>query len=105
MTKRRIRTAIQTEFEAGELHGRGTIRNVAEGGLFVGTAQLPRQGNLVSLSFRDYKGRGHDISGLVWWTTEDEPGQHKSPGFGIRLLDDSEDYQRFLASLSSTTFP
>ena len=103
MTNRRIRTAIQTEFEAGGLHGRGTIRNVAEGGLFVGTTQLPNQGNMVSLSFRDYNGRGHDVSGLVWWTTMDEPGTHRAPGFGIRLLDDSDDYRRFLESLSGAS--
>ena len=84
MTQRRIRTAIQTEFEAGGFHGRGTIRNVAEGGLFVGTAQVPNQGHLVSVTFRDQKGRGLGVSGLVWWTTADEPGAHRSPGFGIR---------------------
>src|SRR5215468_6020617 len=91
MTKQRIRTAIQTEFEAGELRGRGTIRNVAEGGMFVGTTQVPHQGNVVSLSFRDPKGRGLGVSGLVWWTTADEPGWHRAPGFAVRLLDDSED--------------
>ena len=100
MTHRRFRTAIQAEFEAGELHGRGTIRNVAEGGLFVGTPQLPHQGDLVSLSFRDPKGRGLDVSGLVWWTTSDEPGAHRAPGFGIRLLEDSDDYRSFFESLS-----
>jgi hypothetical protein len=100
MTNRRIRTAIQTEFEAGELHGRGTIRNVAEGGLFVGTPQIPHQGDLVSLSFRDGKGRGLGVSGLVWWTTIDEPGAHSAPGFGIRLLEDTDDYRNFFESLS-----
>ena len=100
MTRRRIRTAIQTEFEAGKLHGRGTIRNVAEGGMFVGTTQVPDQGNLVSLSFRDYNGRGLGVSGMVWWTTADEPGPHRSPGFAIRLIDESDDYRRFLESLS-----
>ena len=99
MTNHRIRTAIQTEFEAGALRGRGTIRNVAEGGLFVGTPQVPHQGDVVSLSFRDPKGRGLDVSGLVWWTTADEPGSHRAPGFGIRLLEESEDYQRFFDSL------
>jgi hypothetical protein len=100
MTSRRIRTAIQTEFEAGALHGRGTIRNMAEGGLFVGSPQVPHQGELVSLSFRDNKGRALDLSGLVWWTTTDEPDWHKTPGFGIRLLEDSEAYRRFFDSLS-----
>jgi Tfp pilus assembly protein PilZ len=100
MARRRIRTVIQTEFEAGRLHGRGKIRNLAEGGLFVGTTQVPRQGDLVTLSFRDHKGRELGVSGLVWWTTADEPGSHRAPGFGIRLLEDSDDYHRFLDSLS-----
>lgn len=97
--KNRIRTAIQTEFEAGALQGRGKIRNVAEGGVFVGTTQVPDQGELVSLSFRDYHGRTVDVSGLVWWTTAETPGPHRSPGFGMRLLDDCEDYTRFVDSL------
>ena len=97
--QKRIRTAIQTEFEAGALHGRGKIRNVAEGGVFVGTAQVPDQGDLVVLSFRDHRGREVDVSGLVWWTTADEPGPHRAPGFGMRLLEDSESYSRFLESL------
>jgi Tfp pilus assembly protein PilZ len=100
MTQQRIRTAIQTEFETGALRGRGTIRNMAEGGMFVGTPQIPHQGDLVSLSFRDGNGRGLDVSGLVWWTTIDEPGSHRTPGFGIRLLEESDDYRSFLDSLS-----
>jgi PilZ domain len=99
MTTRRIRTAIQAEFEAGALHGRGKIRNVAEGGVFVGTAQVPREGDLVSLSFRDHRGRELDLHGLVWWTTDEAPGNHRASGFGIRLLESSDDYDRFLESL------
>jgi len=98
MTKR-IRTAIQTEFEAGALHGRGKIRNVAEGGVFVGTDQVPDQGELVVLSFRDAKGRDVDVSGLVWWTTAETPGPHRAQGFGMRLLEESEAYSRFVDSL------
>jgi Tfp pilus assembly protein PilZ len=96
---RRIRTASATEFEAGALHGRGKIRNVAEGGLFVGTTEVPNQGELVSVSFRDMKGRELDVHGLVWWTTDEVPGPHRAPGFGIRLLEESEDYSRFFDSL------
>lgn len=101
MTHRRIRTAIQAEFETGALHGRCKIHNVAEGGLFVGTAQVPHEGELVSLSFRDHRGRALDVHGLVWWTTNDAPGNHRAPGFGMRLLEDSDDYSRFLATLRS----
>ncbi|HKA14930.1 MAG TPA: PilZ domain-containing protein [Myxococcota bacterium] len=99
MRHRRIRTAIQAEFEAGALRGRGKIHNMAEGGLFVGTAEVPHQGEPVSLSFRDQRGRPVGVHGLVWWTTSDEPGAHRTPGFGMRLLEDSEEYSHFLASL------
>ena len=94
----RFRTAIQTEFAAGGLRGTGKIRNVAEGGLFVGTEQLPDQGDTVRVSFRS-NGTSVDVEGLVWWTTEDSPGPHRARGFGMRLLYDSEEYERFLASL------
>jgi hypothetical protein len=99
MARRRIRTAISAEFEAGALQGRGKIRNMADGGLFIGTTQMPHQGDLVSLSFRDHRGRELGVSGLVWWTTADEPGTHRAPGFGMRLIEESEDYDRFLESL------
>lgn len=67
--------------------------------MFVGTTQMPHQGDLVSLSFRDHKGRELGLSGLVWWTTADAPGPHRAPGFGLRLLEDSDAYSRFLESL------
>ena len=96
----RIRTAIETTFEAGPLRGQGKIRNVGEGGLFVGTPVLPAQGETVKVSFRD--GRGHTLalSGLVWWTTDDDPGTHRASGFGMRLLDCDDEYERFLAGLA-----
>lgn len=98
---RRIRTSIQTDFEAGALRGRGKIRNVAEGGVFVGTTQLPSQGDLVVLSFRGASGPPLEVTGLVWWTTLEAPGPHRMPGFGMRLLDSSDEYERFYASLGA----
>ena len=74
---------------------------MAEGGLFVGTTELPDQGELVSLSFRDHRGRPLDVHGLVWWTTgEAPPGAHRMPGFGMRLIEDSEEFSHFFASLA-----
>jgi Tfp pilus assembly protein PilZ len=73
---------------------------VAEGGLFVGTAQVPREGDLVLLRFRDNRGKELDVHGLVWWTTREAPGNHRAPGFGIRLIEESDEYGHFFASLS-----
>jgi hypothetical protein len=100
-TQRRVRTAIRTEFEAGGRSGKGKITNVAEGGLFVGTASIPDQGETVELHFSTPTGRRVDLSGLVWWTTaQTNPELHKLPGFGLCLLDESDDYSRFVRSLT-----
>jgi Tfp pilus assembly protein PilZ len=100
-TQRRIRTAIRTEFEVGGRSGKGKITNVAEGGLFVGTASIPEQGETVELRFSTPSGRRLAVSGLVWWTTaQTHPDRYKLPGFGLRLLEESDDYDRFVRSLT-----
>ena len=96
MREGRYRTAIDTEFEAGSLRGRGRITNVGEGGLFVGTRAIPEQGDTVQLSFRGPAGQVVDLSGLVWWTTQEPGNTHKVPGFGLRILDENQDYESFL---------
>jgi Tfp pilus assembly protein PilZ len=73
---------------------------MSEGGLFVGTASVPEEGENVDLSFRAPGGDEVSLSGLVWWTTNDGNGKgHRTPGFGLRLLDDSDDFRSLLARL------
>ena len=98
MESDRIRTSIETEFEVDGHRAQGRIRNVSEGGLFVGTTSVPEAGENVDLNFRGPGGREVCLSGLVWWTTKDG-GRHRTPGFGLRLLDDSEELQGLLANL------
>ena len=96
----RIRTCIETEFEVSGRRAQGTIKNVSEGGLFVSTASVPEAGESVDLTFRAPRGGEVSLSGLVWWTTNGEDGKrHGNPGFGLRLLDESDDFRGLLASL------
>lgn len=96
----RIRTCIETEFEVGGCRAKGRIKNVSESGVFVGTASIPEQGEDVDLNFRSPDGEEVRFSGLVWWTTADCGGTpNRAPGFGLRLLDDNEDFRRFFAGL------
>jgi Tfp pilus assembly protein PilZ len=97
MEGKRFRTAIHTEFEAGALRARGSIKNVGPGGLFVGTSSLPEQGEAVRLTFAAPGGAHIALSGLVWWTTA-EGGRHAAPGFGLRLLDENEAYATMVES-------
>lgn len=96
----RIRTCIETEFEVTGHRAKGRIKNVSEGGIFVGTASIPEQGEDVDLNFKAPDGEEVRLSGLVWWTTDDCSGaRNRAPGFGMRLLDENENFRRFLASL------
>lgn len=98
MEHQRIRTCIETEFEVGGQRSSGKIKNISEGGLFVGTASLPEAGESIDLRFKAPDGREVRLSGLVWWTTESgDAGARRAPGFGLRLLDDNEDFRRLLA--------
>lgn len=96
----RIRTCIETEFEVRGHRVPGKIKNVSEGGLFVSTASVPEEGECVDLTFRVPGGEEVSLSGLVWWTTNGVDGKrHGTPGFGLRLLDESDDFRSFLGSL------
>jgi uncharacterized protein (TIGR02266 family) len=98
MAQPRIRTRISAEFQAGRLEGKGRVQNMSEGGLFLGTTALPAQGETVRVTL-SMPGRAPiEVTGMVWWTTADQ-GRRLDPGFGLRLLDDHEDYARMLASL------
>lgn len=92
----RVRTAIHTEFRAGDVRGRGKIQNVGEGGLFVGTASIPEQGEYVQVQFRSPAGDPMEVRGLVWWTTSQ---RHRRPGFGLRLLSANQNYRAMVRAL------
>lgn len=94
MTDPRTRTSIPVEFRAGAVHGRGKVRNVSEGGLFVGTTSIPEQGEEVNVQLAAPGEAPIVVSGLVWWTTAGSAGAHRRPGFGLRLIEENE---RFLA--------
>ncbi len=99
MTDGRIRTVIKTDFVAGELKARGKIRNLCAGGLFVRTPVVPKQGDSVRLRFRAPTGAHVDVAGLVWWTTVERGLKDRRAGFGVRVLDASDDYQALVEML------
>jgi hypothetical protein len=97
----RIRTAIQAEFRVGRQTCKGKIRNVGDGGVFVGTLSIPQEGESVDLQLRTSAGVPIQISGMVWWTTRTNVGPNGVHGFGLRLFDaDCEDFRRLRQDLS-----
>ena len=103
MQYERIRTCIETEFEVSGHRAKGRITNVSEGGAFVGTAAIPEEGESVHLNFKEPGGEEVRFSGLVWWTTNGSRGKrHRAPGFGLRLVDENEEFHRFFTDLESS---
>jgi hypothetical protein len=99
MTEDRMRTLIPTEFRAAALEGKGKVRNVSEGGLFVGTSAIPEEGDTVDLELNTPGGLPIKLTGLVWWTTSHDEEAGSQSGFGLRLLDPGDRYLALLASL------
>jgi Tfp pilus assembly protein PilZ len=100
MRHERHRTSIPAEFSAGRLQGTGQIKNLSEGGLFVGTGSLPAQGETVELCFTVPGGSRIELSGMVWWTTADSAERrHRQTGFGLRLLEENDAYRTWVATL------
>ena len=99
MTHERYKTSIPAEFAAGDLKGIGQIKNLNEGGLFVGTQSIPPQGETVLLHFSLPGGEQVELSGMVWWTTRDSAARHRQPGFGLRLLEENAAYRGWIERL------
>jgi Tfp pilus assembly protein PilZ len=96
----RIQTRLDTWFEVGRLRAAGQVRNLGDGGLFVGSPAVPRKGDKVELSFGGADGSPVEVSGVVGWTTLDRRGsRHAAPGFGVRLVDAGEAYRSLLRRL------
>ena len=96
MTQSRARTSIPVDFEATDVRGTGRIKNLSAQGLFIGTtSRIPDEGELVHLKFAPPGEPSIHVVGLVWWTTQACPDRaQRSPGFGLRLIEDSAAYDR-----------
>ena len=97
MESERVRTRIPAEFRSGGLLGRGEVRNVSEGGLFVGTLAIPEEGSAVELTLSAPGKAVVQVKGLVWWTAP--AGRAVPCGFGLRVLDDDEGYRRLVDTI------
>lgn len=97
MAEQRTRTKIPAEFRAGDVSGRGEVRNVSPGGLFVGTLAIPEEGMPAAVKITAPGKAAVEVNGLVWWTAP--VGRSNRCGFGLRVLDEDEGYIRLLESI------
>ncbi len=97
MVDTRVRTLIKSEFRARSFAGKGKVRNVSEGGLFVNTLAIPEVGESIALKLTEPGKPPIQVKGFVWWATN----ENRSPqsGFGLRLLEPSTQYLRLVERL------
>jgi Tfp pilus assembly protein PilZ len=96
--QRRIRQrgrGFPAQFRAQSAEGRGYVKNLSEGGLFVGGLPLPCSGEEVTLEIQGPDRSRLRVSGLVWWTTAEKDRRQPEPGFGVRLFDAGQAYEQF----------
>jgi hypothetical protein len=99
MRHTRIRTSIPVEICVSGRVTEGTVRNASDGGMFVETRTIPAQGEPVSVRLSPKTHDALELTGLVWWTTDEAGVRHRQRGFGLRLLEDDERYARLLKGL------
>lgn len=100
MESKRISTLLMARFRACGKLKEGKIRNLSLGGLFVGTTAIPPTGESVKVGFRLPDGRAVSVSGLVWWTTKQKSERgHRTPGFGLRLIETDPIYEQAVRGL------
>jgi len=101
MTETRKRVAFPTEFVAAGRNSRGKVKNVSAGGLFVNTNEIPELGETVRLRMTPGAGRQLELTGMVWWTTNDAPSRRGyDEGFGLRFLDENPAFREFVDDLN-----
>jgi uncharacterized protein (TIGR02266 family) len=93
---RRVLKQVPVAFEAGCVRGRGHIKNLSKGGVFVRTDRLPDSGDDVRILFHDRKGSKIEVLGIVAWTTDQLPSEEVGPsGFGMRFSHVPDEYLEF----------
>ncbi len=88
-------TRVPASFESGELRGKGHVKNVSKGGLFLRTDALPEAGSEVRVLFHTQLARKVEIRGIVVWSTAELDQPDARPGFGVRFEGASEQFLEF----------
>lgn len=98
-TARRRKTEMKVEFSQGALRGTGVIHDVSPRGMFVRSTSVPGTGPMLRLTVNLPEGRTLVLTGRVVRGATTISSSATAPGFGLRLVEDSPEYEDFLARL------
>ena len=86
---------VPASFESGEVRGKGHVKNVSKGGVFLRSDVLPEPGSEIRVLFHTQQGRKVEIEGIVVWSTTELEQPDARPGFGVRFEGASEQFLEF----------
>lgn len=98
-TARRRKAEMTVEFSQGALHGTGVIRDVSPRGMYVRSTSIPGTGPMLRLKVNLPEGRTLVLTGRVVRGATSLSSPAASPGFGLRLSEDSAEYEALLSLL------
>ena len=98
-TARRRKAEMTVEFTQGAFHGTGVIGDLSRRGMFVRSNRIPGTGPALRLTVNLPEGRKLVLTGRVVRSAEDSSPSKPPSGFGLRLSDDSPDYEDLLSRL------
>ena len=100
-TAHRRRAAMAVEFTQDTLRGTGITRDLSPRGIFVRSAQIPSTGPMLRLKVNLPDGRTLALTGRVvrGSTVISSSSVKAEPGFGLRIEEDSPEYEDFVSRL------
>ncbi len=98
-TAHRRRAEMKVEFTQGALHGTGITGDMSPRGMFVRSTQIPGTGPMLRLRINLPEGRTLALTGRVVPGSTAISSAGTQPGFGLRLAEDSPEYEDLLSWL------
>jgi hypothetical protein len=98
-TTRRRKAEMKVEFAQGAFHGTGITGNVSPRGMFVHSTQIPGTGPTLRLKVTLPEGRTLVLTARVVRSVSAISSSATSPGFGLRLTEDSPEYENLFSRL------
>ncbi|MEO8432363.1 MAG: PilZ domain-containing protein [Acidobacteriota bacterium] len=98
-TARRRKTEMTVEFSQDSFQGRGITGDISRRGMFVRTPQIPGTGPALKLTVHLPDGRELILRGRVVRTAAEPVSASGDRGFGLRLADDSPEFDELLSKL------
>ena len=98
-TARRREAEMKVEFTQDALHGTGIIGDVSPRGMFVRSTRIPGTGPMLRLKVNLSEGRTLVLTGRVVRGSTPISSAGTSPGFGLRLAEESPEYEDLVSRL------